>query len=44
MADLPDPADLHAYLHTVPKPFNSMDERELIPGAEALQRFNASLR
>jgi 2-oxoglutarate/2-oxoacid ferredoxin oxidoreductase subunit beta len=36
--------DLHGYLHTVDKPFNELTENELIPGSEALQRFNQSLR
>ncbi len=40
----PDPQDLHGYLNTVEKPFNELGEAELIPGAEALARFNQSLR
>jgi 2-oxoglutarate ferredoxin oxidoreductase subunit beta len=40
----PEPDDLHAYLQTVPTPFNALGERELCPGSEALERFNASLR
>ena len=36
--------DLHGYLHTVEKPFNELGEAELIPGAEALERVNQSLR
>jgi len=36
--------DLHDYLHTVEKPFNELGEAELIPGTEALARFNQSLR
>jgi 2-oxoglutarate ferredoxin oxidoreductase subunit beta len=40
----PESEDLHGYLHTVEKPFNELTEAELIPGSEALQRFNQSLR
>ena len=40
----PEAQDLHAYLHTVEKPFNELTEAELVPGSEALQRFNQSLR
>ncbi len=40
----PESQDLHGYLNTVEKPFNELDESELIPGAEALERFNQSLR
>ena len=40
----PESQDLHDYLNTVEKPFNELDESELIPGAAALQRFNQSLR
>jgi len=40
----PDPDDLHANLNTVDTPFNQLAERELCPGAAALQKFNASLR
>jgi len=36
--------DLHDYLETVEKPFNELGESELIPGAEALERFNQGLR
>jgi 2-oxoglutarate/2-oxoacid ferredoxin oxidoreductase subunit beta len=39
-----EPHDLHDYLHTVEKPFNELSEGELIPGSEALERFNQSLR
>src|SRR5258708_3091424 len=38
----PEPEDLHAYLGTVEAPLNSLGERELCPGSEALDRFNAS--
>jgi 2-oxoglutarate ferredoxin oxidoreductase subunit beta len=40
----PAPDDLHAHLNTVDAPFNQLGERELCPGAAALDRFNASLR
>jgi 2-oxoglutarate/2-oxoacid ferredoxin oxidoreductase subunit beta len=40
----PESQDLHDYLNTVEAPFNELGEGELIPGAEALQRFNQSLR
>jgi 2-oxoglutarate ferredoxin oxidoreductase subunit beta len=40
----PEAQDLHDYLNTVEKPFNELDEAELIPGATALERFNQSLR
>ena len=40
----PDPQDLHAHLETVDAPLNSLTEDELIPGAEALERINESLR
>ncbi len=40
----PEPQDLHDYLNTVETPFNELGEAELVPGGEALQRFNQSLR
>jgi 2-oxoglutarate/2-oxoacid ferredoxin oxidoreductase subunit beta len=40
----PESQDLHDYLNTVETPFNELGEAELIPGTEALQRFNQSLR
>jgi len=39
-----DAEDLHASLGTVPTPLNRLGERELCPGAAALEKFNASLR
>jgi len=39
-----DAADLHAHLHTVDTPLNTLSERELSPGQAALDKFNASLR
>ena len=40
----PEPADLHVHLNTVDTPFNQLGERELCPGAAALETLNASLR
>ncbi len=40
----PDPEDLHEHLDTVVTPFNRLIEKELVPGAAALERFNESLR
>jgi 2-oxoglutarate ferredoxin oxidoreductase subunit beta len=40
----PDPQDLHAHLNTVDAPLNTLGEKELCPGAEALAKFNAALR
>src|SRR5262249_3197036 len=39
-----DADDLHRLLNTVDAPLNSLSEKELVPGAAALERFNASLR
>jgi 2-oxoglutarate ferredoxin oxidoreductase subunit beta len=36
--------DLHEHLHTVGTPLNQLGNRELCPGAVALERINASLR
>jgi 2-oxoglutarate/2-oxoacid ferredoxin oxidoreductase subunit beta len=36
--------DMHASLNTVDTPLNELAEKELIPGAAALEKFNASLR
>ena len=36
--------DLHDHLNTVEVPLNSLGETELIPGMEALERLNQSLR
>jgi 2-oxoglutarate ferredoxin oxidoreductase subunit beta len=36
--------ELHAHLNTVDAPLNQLAERELCPGAAALQKFNSSLR
>jgi len=39
-----DPHDLHDNLNTVDKPFNQFSDTELVPGAAALEKLNASLR
>jgi len=40
----PDPEDLHEHLDTVEVSFNRLTEKELVPGAAALERFNEALR
>jgi 2-oxoglutarate ferredoxin oxidoreductase subunit beta len=40
----PQPEDLHRNLGTVDVPLNQLGERELVPGAAALEKLNASLR
>ena len=40
----PNPRDLHEHLKTVETPLNALDEAALVPGAEALEKINASLR
>jgi 2-oxoglutarate ferredoxin oxidoreductase subunit beta len=40
----PDAGDLHAALNTVETPLNRLGAGELIPGAAALEKFNATLR
>ena len=40
----PDATDLHAALNTVDTPLNALREAELVPGAGALEKVNASLR
>ncbi|HVA35118.1 MAG TPA: 2-oxoacid:ferredoxin oxidoreductase subunit beta [Stellaceae bacterium] len=40
----PEAHDLHDHVETVDKPLNELSEAELIPGNEALQKLNASLR
>jgi 2-oxoglutarate ferredoxin oxidoreductase subunit beta len=39
-----DAEDLHRLLNTVDAPLNALGEKELVPGAAALDKFNASLR
>jgi 2-oxoglutarate/2-oxoacid ferredoxin oxidoreductase subunit beta len=38
------PRDLHGSLNTVALPLNQLGERELCPGAAALEKLNESLR
>jgi 2-oxoglutarate ferredoxin oxidoreductase subunit beta len=40
----PAPEDLHDHAHTVEAPLNSLTEKELCPGSDALAKINASLR
>jgi 2-oxoglutarate ferredoxin oxidoreductase subunit beta len=40
----PEAQDLHDYLNTVEQPFNTLAESELVPGAQALEKVNQSLR
>jgi 2-oxoglutarate ferredoxin oxidoreductase subunit beta len=40
----PDSNDLHDLIQTSTRPLNSINERELCPGSEALVKLNASLR
>ncbi len=40
----PEPQDMHAYLNTVAKPLNQLDDTDLCPGAKALDAVNAALR
>jgi len=40
----PEAEDLHAHLNTVEMPLNSLDAKDLAPGAAALEKINASLR
>jgi len=40
----PEPADLHAHLQTVTTPLNALSDAELVPGAAALSKFNATRR
>ena len=39
-----DPRDMHEHLNTVKVPFNQLNERELCPGSDALNKINAALR
>ena len=38
------PRDMHAMLNTIDAPLNRLSEKELCPGAAALEKINASLR
>jgi 2-oxoglutarate/2-oxoacid ferredoxin oxidoreductase subunit beta len=40
----PEPTDLHDYLNTIDQPLNQLTDKDLCPGAEALEHFNESLR
>ncbi|HKF70638.1 MAG TPA: 2-oxoacid:ferredoxin oxidoreductase subunit beta [Stellaceae bacterium] len=40
----PTPKDLHDHLNTVETALNALDDAALVPGAAALEKFNASLR
>jgi 2-oxoglutarate ferredoxin oxidoreductase subunit beta len=40
----PEADDLHAHLNTVTVPLNQLTEKELCPGAAALEKINASLK
>jgi len=40
----PEPTDLHDYLNIVERPLNQLSDRDLCPGAEALEQLNESLR
>jgi len=40
----PEAGDLHGALNTVETPLNQLGANELIPGAAALEKFNATLR
>jgi 2-oxoglutarate/2-oxoacid ferredoxin oxidoreductase subunit beta len=40
----PKSADLHEHIQTIETPLNRLTERELCPGAVALEKINASLR
>ena len=39
-----EPEDLHRHFNTVEAPLNSLSDKELCPGAAALEKINASLR
>jgi 2-oxoglutarate/2-oxoacid ferredoxin oxidoreductase subunit beta len=40
----PDPVDLHTHLSTIDAPFNTLTDADLVPGATALEKLNATLR
>ena len=40
----PEPKDLHAHLNTIEAPLNHLDDADLVPGAAALEKFNAARR
>jgi 2-oxoglutarate ferredoxin oxidoreductase subunit beta len=39
-----EPEDLHRHFNTVEVPLNALTEKDLCPGAAALDKINASLR
>ena len=39
-----DPGDMHDRLQTVDKPLNQLTDADIVPGAAALAKINASLR
>ena len=39
-----EPVDMHTALNTIDAPLNQLGEKELVPGAAALEKFNAMLR
>jgi 2-oxoglutarate/2-oxoacid ferredoxin oxidoreductase subunit beta len=40
----PEPEDMHDYLKTIETPLSALDDADLCPGADALEKLNASLR
>ena len=40
----PEPKELHDYLNTAARPLNQLSDDVLVPGSEALEAINASLR
>ncbi len=40
----PSPKDLHGHLQTIETPLNRLGEADLVPGAAALEKFNAARR
>jgi 2-oxoglutarate/2-oxoacid ferredoxin oxidoreductase subunit beta len=40
----PDPVDLHTHMRTIDTPFNTLTDADLVPGATALEKLNATLR
>jgi 2-oxoglutarate ferredoxin oxidoreductase subunit beta len=40
----PDSEDLHTHLDTIETPLNTLEAKDLCPGAAALEKINASLR
>jgi 2-oxoglutarate ferredoxin oxidoreductase subunit beta len=39
-----EPEDLHRHFNTVDSPLNTLTEKDLCPGAAALDKINGSLR